>query len=119
MCVMQPIAVTGQAVAKVAGGLSPGAPAPVQVQAHTHNHAQGHAHGHGHDHPAASAPGSGYGSAGSGLLRRFFDWLAVLHERRLQRQALARLDVAALMDIGLSAADVDREIERLCWRRWR
>ncbi|MCH2167231.1 MAG: DUF1127 domain-containing protein [Oceanicola sp.] len=32
-----------------------------------------------------------------------------------QRRALARLDAATLRDLGLSAADVDREVARPFW----
>ncbi len=53
------------------------------------------------------------------LLLRIFNWLGRWHDRRREIRALAQLDDAALKDIGLTAIDVDREIERLCWRRWR
>lgn len=56
---------------------------------------------------------------GASLLLRVFAWLGERRERRLQRQALASLDEAMLKDIGLSSADVDREIDRLSWRLFR
>ncbi len=59
--------------------------------------------------------------AGATLPLRFFNWFGSLHDRRQQARMLGQLDEPALKDIGLTACDVDREIERLCrslWRLW-
>lgn len=44
------------------------------------------------------------------------DHLLSAHERWCQRQALSRLDDHRLKDIGLSRADVEREISKPIWR---
>jgi len=51
-----------------------------------------------------------------GAVVGIFEQLAVWHDRRRQRLALARLDYRMLRDIGLSYADVDREISKPFWR---
>jgi uncharacterized protein YjiS (DUF1127 family) len=45
-----------------------------------------------------------------------FEQLAVWQDRRRQRLILARLDDRMLHDIGLTNADVDREITKPFWR---
>ena len=42
--------------------------------------------------------------------------LAVWQDRRRQRFTLSRLDDRMLHDIGLSSADVDRELSKPFWR---
>ncbi|HEY4165064.1 MAG TPA: DUF1127 domain-containing protein [Dongiaceae bacterium] len=48
--------------------------------------------------------------------RFLFDCFAVWQDRRRQRLALLRLDNRLLRDIGLSLADVEREISKPFWR---
>ncbi len=45
----------------------------------------------------------------------FFHWVADAHAAWRQRRALARLDDAALKDIGVSATDAAREARRPIW----
>jgi uncharacterized protein YjiS (DUF1127 family) len=45
-----------------------------------------------------------------------FDCVALWQDRRRQRSALLRLDNRLLRDIGLSLADVEREISKPFWR---
>ena len=45
-----------------------------------------------------------------------FEQLAVWQDRRRQRFTLARLDDRMLHDIGLTSADVDRELSKPFWR---
>lgn len=49
------------------------------------------------------------------LLGRAFAWLAACRETARQRHALEMLDDDRLRDIGLSRADVAREIGRNPW----
>ncbi len=51
-----------------------------------------------------------------GMLVRLADRIAVGHERRRQRLALARLDDRMLRDIGLTAADVECEVTKPFWK---
>ncbi|MDQ7246516.1 DUF1127 domain-containing protein [Dongia sedimenti] len=51
-----------------------------------------------------------------GMLVRLADRLAVGHERRRERLALARLDDRMLRDIGLTAADVEGEVTKPFWK---
>jgi uncharacterized protein YjiS (DUF1127 family) len=45
------------------------------------------------------------------------DQLLTWHERARARQALGHLDEHMLHDIGLSAADVEREVSKPFWKR--
>jgi uncharacterized protein YjiS (DUF1127 family) len=54
--------------------------------------------------------------AGTGLLVRLFDTLALWQERARGRRALSELDARLLSDIGLSPADVDTESSKPFWR---
>lgn len=49
------------------------------------------------------------------LWRRVWRWLQRAYELSEQRQQLARLDDAALKDLGLSRADVWQESQRPFW----
>ncbi|HVI90972.1 MAG TPA: DUF1127 domain-containing protein [Dongiaceae bacterium] len=82
----------------------------------------------GHDHLplAAHAPRSlphrlwhllrdGTGRVGK-LLDPAFDWYGCRHQALKCRRDLARLDESMLKDIGLSRADIEREIEKPFWR---
>jgi uncharacterized protein YjiS (DUF1127 family) len=51
-----------------------------------------------------------------GIVMRLIERLAVWHERSRQRYHLATLDDHILKDIGLSRADVTREIDKPFWR---
>lgn len=51
-----------------------------------------------------------------GLLLAGFDWLAACQERSRQRRSLAAMDDAQLKDIGLSRADIQREVSQPFWR---
>ncbi len=51
-----------------------------------------------------------------GMLVRLADRIAVGHERRRQRLALARLDDRMLRDIGLTGADVEGEVTKPFWK---
>lgn len=44
------------------------------------------------------------------------DQILVWHQRARDRQALGRLDEHMLHDIGLSAADVEREVSKSFWQ---
>ena len=48
-------------------------------------------------------------------LRRLARFVAGASDRRRERQALAELDDRLLADIGLTAAERDRECRRLPW----
>lgn len=51
-----------------------------------------------------------------GTFDRISDLLSTWHQRALTRRELARLDDRMLHDIGLSTADVEREINKPFWR---
>jgi uncharacterized protein YjiS (DUF1127 family) len=55
-------------------------------------------------------------SQGSGRWSRFAARLAQWRRRSRERAALARLDLRALRDIGLTPADAAREINKPFWR---
>ncbi len=52
----------------------------------------------------------------AGAARRVLESLFVWQERARQRHALAELDERLLKDIGLSRADVAREVSKPFWR---
>ncbi len=52
----------------------------------------------------------------NGMLVRLAETIAVGLERRRQRVALALLDDRMLLDIGLTAADVDCEVTKPFWK---
>jgi uncharacterized protein YjiS (DUF1127 family) len=68
----------------------------------------------------ASAYGSVCPSAGSGLERsgweRMLSVVLEWQERMRQRHALESLDDRLLRDIGLTRAEVDRELQKSFWR---
>jgi uncharacterized protein YjiS (DUF1127 family) len=70
--------------------------------------------------PDFRAPGPAYGApAGAGIgdrLRALRQAFELRRERARTRRALARLDDRLLRDIGLSRADIEREIEKPFWR---
>lgn len=51
-----------------------------------------------------------------GMFVRLAEMIAVAHDRRRQRLALARLDDRMLRDIGLTAADVEGEVSKPFWK---
>lgn len=51
------------------------------------------------------------------LFARLLETLECWHQRTRQRTALAELDDRLLKDIGLTRADVAREIRKPFWRR--
>ncbi|HSS63103.1 MAG TPA: DUF1127 domain-containing protein [Gammaproteobacteria bacterium] len=51
------------------------------------------------------------------LIRSLLHTLSCWHQRSLQRAALAELDDRMLKDIGLTRADVAREIHKPFWQR--
>jgi uncharacterized protein YjiS (DUF1127 family) len=53
---------------------------------------------------------------GVGQLGMLVDHAIAAHERWCQRQALLRLDDHLLKDIGLTRADVEREVTKPVWR---
>ncbi|HWT99049.1 MAG TPA: DUF1127 domain-containing protein [Terriglobales bacterium] len=57
----------------------------------------------------------GTGALGQ-LLDKAFDWYGCRHQALRCRRDLSRLDEAMLKDIGLSRADIEREIEKPFWR---
>ena len=61
-------------------------------------------------------PSTGERLSFTGMLVRLADRIAVGHERRRQRLALARLDDRMLRDIGLTMADVEGEVSKPFWR---
>lgn len=50
------------------------------------------------------------------IVMRLIEGLAVWHERSRQRYHLATLDDHVLKDIGVSRADVAREVDKPFWR---
>ncbi len=78
-------------------------------------------------HTISRTSGTGPASSGYGgrwrhnlkplnLVSRVFGRLIVWQERAEQRHALAMLDDRQLKDIGLSRADIVREISKPFWR---
>ena len=49
-------------------------------------------------------------------LARLFELVLIWQERDKQRRALAELDARMLGDLGLSRADVEREVRKPFWR---
>ena len=48
-------------------------------------------------------------------LARLFEPVLIWQERAKQRRALAQLDARMLKDLGLSRADVEREVRKPFW----
>jgi uncharacterized protein YjiS (DUF1127 family) len=67
-------------------------------------------------HPHAAGSRSGLGIRLSSVLAAIADAYANWHERSTQRRILARLDDRMLRDVGLSRADVEREVAKPFWQ---
>lgn len=65
----------------------------------------------------------GFGSALRSIARTLVERLLTWQEAMAERQRLAELDDRQLRDIGLSRADIERELRRPLWdsleSRWR
>jgi uncharacterized protein YjiS (DUF1127 family) len=63
-----------------------------------------------------TSPRAGRAAGGTGLIARGLELVRAWHKARRDRRELAGLSDLMLRDIGLSRADVDRELLQPFWR---
>ncbi len=67
-------------------------------------------------HAGARLPNAAaFGQSIVEAIARLFEAVLIWQERAKQRRALAQLDARMLKDLGLSRADVEREVRKPFW----